>query len=1044
MDDPPYQRLVDAVDDGLSQIDEDGRIVALNESLARATGYERDELVGSHISILLDDPDLARFRREARTDDSNDRSSIDLVLKTATGTPLPCHMEVQPLSENGDADGALVIAHGLDDAGELGASRAAVEERQSLANILDEARVAVIVLDATFKVVWADETVERYLGVDRDAIIGEDKRPLIDDVKTRFEDPDRFERRIEAAYADNSYIDRFEVHIPPDQAQGRKERFLEHWSKPIESGPYEGGRIELYYDITDQKRSQGALKESERAFTSLVDAVEEYAIFRLDRQGRIASWNQGARRIKGYEEDEILGEHVSTFYTDEDRLEGIPERNLKRAEGQGSVEDEGWRVRKDGTRFWANVTITRLEDEHGNHEGFLKVTRDMTDRREREKSLKRERDIVQQILDTSPVGLMVVDPDGSAVQANDRMAEILGLDPHEMTSYTLGEKTVYDEEGDPLQAHQRPAQRAIETGEPASRTNLRVQANPDQERWLTVNAAPVLDENGNVAHAVVAATDITQLKVQAQRLERQRDDLLRELDEMFDRVDDAFYAIDRDWRFTYVNEELANLANGPRSELVGANIWDTFPELADTEFAELDRHAMRTGERVEYELFYEPADAWLEVSVYPSETGQSVYLKDITDRKRTRDRLEQRAIQQATVAELGKLALETDDLDELMHQAAQRVADVLDNAYCKVLDLDPANQELLLRQGVGWKDGYVGHATVASNTNSQAGYTLLSEEPVVVEALDEETRFSGPELLTHHDVVSGISTIIGPPDAPWGILGTHDTEHRSFTQEDVAFVQSVANILADAIEREDYERELESTIQQLEESNKRLEQFAYAASHDLQEPLRMVSSYLRLVENRYEDELDDEADEFIQFAVDGADRMRKMVNGLLQYSRIDTEGEPLQPVHAETIIEDTLADLEVQIQESGATVQVEELPRVWADPDQLRQLFQNLISNALKYSGEEPPRVRISATREGSEVAFAVEDEGIGIEPRERDRIFDVFQRAHPREEGTGTGIGLAICERIIERHGGRIWVESEPGEGTTFRFTLSAAEEAP
>ncbi|UHQ96392.1 ATP-binding protein (plasmid) [Natrinema halophilum] len=241
-------------------------------------------------------------------------------------------------------------------------------------------------------------------------------------------------------------------------------------------------------------------------------------------------------------------------------------------------------------------------------------------------------------------------------------------------------------------------------------------------------------------------------------------------------------------------------------------------------------------------------------------------------------------------------------------------------------------------------------------------------------------------------------------------------------------------VARDITERKTYE-------QKLEESNERLEQFAYAASHDLQEPLRMVSSYLQLIERRYGDALDDDGEEFLEFAVDGAERMREMIDGLLVYSRVETEGEPLGPVDLNKVVADVRDNLEMQITESDADIEVDELPRVLGDENQLRQVFQNLLSNAIEYSKDEPPQVHVSADRNSSMWEVSVQDEGIGIPPDEQDRIFEVFQRLQSQNDHEGSGIGLALVERIIERHGGEIWVDSESGEGSTFSFTLRAED---
>jgi len=226
----------------------------------------------------------------------------------------------------------------------------------------------------------------------------------------------------------------------------------------------------------------------------------------------------------------------------------------------------------------------------------------------------------------------------------------------------------------------------------------------------------------------------------------------------------------------------------------------------------------------------------------------------------------------------------------------------------------------------------------------------------------------------------------------------------------------------------------------LKESNERLEQFAYAASHDLQEPLRMVTSYLQLLETRYGDAFDEDGEEFLEFAIDGADRMREMIDGLLKYSRVEARGNPLEPVELDAVVDDVRADLQIQIDETDAEITTERLPRVEGDGSQLRQVFQNLLDNAITYSGDEPPRVHVATEQRGEKWVISIRDDGIGIDPDDQERIFAVFDRLHSREEYDGTGLGLALCQRIIERHGGDIRVESEPGDGTTFSFTLPAA----
>lgn len=231
---------------------------------------------------------------------------------------------------------------------------------------------------------------------------------------------------------------------------------------------------------------------------------------------------------------------------------------------------------------------------------------------------------------------------------------------------------------------------------------------------------------------------------------------------------------------------------------------------------------------------------------------------------------------------------------------------------------------------------------------------------------------------------------------------------------------------------------MEQKTEELKRSNDELEKFAYVASHDLHEPLRMVASYTQLLAKRYAGRLDSDADEFIGYAVDGANRMQRLIQDLLAYSRVGTQGKELRPTSSEDAFARALANLQSAIEESGALVTHDPLPTVLADDSQVVQLFQNLIGNAVKYHGLDTPQIHIeSAKNDKREWTFAVRDNGIGIPSEHFDRIFVMFQRLHGRDEFGGTGIGLAVCKKIVERHGGRMWVESEQGHGSTFRFTM-------
>lgn len=245
-----------------------------------------------------------------------------------------------------------------------------------------------------------------------------------------------------------------------------------------------------------------------------------------------------------------------------------------------------------------------------------------------------------------------------------------------------------------------------------------------------------------------------------------------------------------------------------------------------------------------------------------------------------------------------------------------------------------------------------------------------------------------------------------------------------------------------------HQEHLEETVRrrtvELERSNRELEQFAYVASHDLQEPLRMVSSFTQLLSQRYSDKLDDEAHTWIDFAVEGAERMHGLINDLLEYSRVTTRGGGFEIIDSRVALAHALANLQISLKETGGIVTHGELPHLYANPVQLVQLFQNLIGNAIKFRGRHTPRIQVAAQPRQDHWVFSVTDNGIGIPERHKEKIFVIFQRLHSRREYKGTGIGLALCKRIVERHGGTIWLESEEGKGSTFFFTIPKHPQDP
>ncbi len=493
----------------------------------------------------------------------------------------------------------------------------------------------------------------------------------------------------------------------------------------------------------ERRRAEAALQGADERFRLLVEGVKDYAIFLLDPKGHVVSWNAGAECIKGYRAEEIIGQHFSRFYTEEEVEEGWPWHELEVARAEGRFEEEGWRVRKDGSRFWAGVAITALRDEAGNLKGFSKISHDLTGRRRAEEKFRG-------LLESAPDAIVIVDAKGKIALVNTQTEKLFGYGREELL-------------GQPVE---------VLVPEP-------------------MRAKHVQQRNGYLAKPVV------------------------------------------------------------RPMGLGLNL-----------------HGVR-------------------------------------------------------------------------------------------------------------KDG--------------------SQFPVEIS--------------------------LSPLESEEGLL--------------------VSGAIRDSSERKRAQERLEAFAKQLRRSNRELEQFASVAAHDLQEPLRKIEAFGDRLKSKCGDQLGEQGKDYLERMQGSATRMRRLINDLLAFSRITTKAQPFQWVDLKQVAQEVVSDLDGSIQQTGGRVEVGDLPAVEADPLQMRQLFQNLLGNGLKFHKPgEPPAVKVGGrvVDERGRVPLCeitVQDNGIGFEEQYRDRIFELFQRLHGRQEYEGTGMGLAICRKIAERHGGTITARSQPEQGATFFVTL-------
>ena len=511
-----------------------------------------------------------------------------------------------------------------------------------------------------------------------------------------------------------------------------------------------------------------------------------------------------------------------------------------------------------------------------------------------------------------------------------------------------------------------------------------------------------------------------------------------------DSIADPFAVLDHELRVIFMNEAAARSSGVERSAIIGKRPWDVFPETRESAFMRAYEECLRDRKPVVVEDYFAPHDRWFESTVASVPQGISVYTRDVTARRKNDD-LTRRLTAYAELLNDVTRALDAEE-GEAIGATLQRICEALVKhlgaAFARVWTLEPAAQAedpgtLILRASAG-RYTHIDRPHRAVPVGSfKIGLIASEAMPHLTNDVLNDPRVGNPAWAKEQGTVSFAGYPLLVDDRVICVMAMFAKEplHADTTKSLAGIADSVAQGLA----RRKAEKALAARVEELARSNAEVEQFAYVASHDLQEPLRMVASYNQLLARRYKGKLDDKADEFIGFTVDGVTRMQRLLNDLLACSRVGNRSREHESVDLGVIVDDATKNLERAIADETVVITRDPLPTVIGDEGQLVQLFQNLLGNAIKFHGTAAPRVHIGARMEEGAWLLWVKDNGIGIDPEYFQRVFVIFQRLHPREAYPGTGIGLAICKKIVERHGGRIWVESAPAEGSTIYFKLPA-----
>lgn len=993
-----YRSLADNVPDVIVRLDRSMQCVFINTHGAKRLGASRHEIIGLPFSAIgFPDSLISQWQEE-------------VAACWADGRPRVLQYHLEQGDGRHDFEGRLIPESGSDHAVEtllliirdITDLKRAEQSLQHLAHrlelILEAAGEGILGVDDKGRISVANRAASEALGWPRDGLLGRPIRSLLK----------KPERPSEALIPGECPI--LEALIDGQPRRVRDDRFphrdgtwlpVDYVVSPIEEEGGISGVVVVFEDISERKRVIDELSiakaRADAAQRRLADAIEAlpdgFALW--DDQDRLVLCNTRFRNLYG-----SLAEGVQPGIRFEELTRQAVTAGLIR-----SVENkplgEDWIAQRmkahlvPEPRFdvcLADGRWVRVQEQRTSDGGIVGIRSDITEQRQQELALRESEERYRQLFVANKAVELLIDPsDGQIVDGNKAALDYYGYSLETLKQMHISDINM-------LTREQVAAEMHCAKEESRNHFFFRHKLSSGEIRDVEVHSGPILVDGRELLYSIIH--DVTERK----RVETE----LRKLSVAIEQSPVSVIITDAEGDIEYVNEKFRQVTGYDTGEVLGQN-----PRLLKSGLTSDDEYrrlweTITGGQEWHGEFLNRCKDGrtiWHASSISPitDAEGHITHFVGVQEDINQQKDLEAKLIQ--VIAEQ----------DAIFDNVSAGIAFLQERHFIRI------NRRMEALFGYREED-LIGHTTETLFPDHDSFLAFGRDAYPLLEKGEGVVR---EHQLRHRDGHLFWCRLAGM------LVDASDPGKGSIWMLDDITAQREAN------------EARQKLLAELERSNSELQQFAYVASHDLQEPLRMISSYLQLLRRRYGDSLDETAQEFVSYAVDGAQRMQRMIVDLLEYARIGTRGTEPVPVQAGEALQAALDDLKLAIQDCGAQVTCGAMPLVWADQSQLTRLFQNLTGNALKYrSPDRSPEVRIESHRRGAFWAFTIADNGIGIDPAHYERIFMIFQRLHTHGSYSGTGIGLAVCKRIVERHGGEIWVDSIPGEGSRFHFTLPAVEE--
>ncbi len=780
-------------------------------------------------------------------------------------------------------------------------------------------------------------------------------------------------------------------------------------------------------DITGQKKAE----EERTRLAAIVDNSDD-AIIGKSLDGIITSWNAGAERLYGYTAAEAIGRHISILVPP-DQIDDIDKILDRFRHGEAVHHHETVRVGKNGNQVQVSLTVSPIRDRDGELTGASTIAHDITGRKLAEETIRRASAYNRSLIEASLDPLVTINPDGTISDVNAATVNVTGFSREELIGTDFSK--YFTEPGRAKAGYEQVFRDGSVTD-----YGLEIRHRNGKVTPVLYNATVFKDEHGSVAGVFAAARDITERK-KAEEAARRAGAYNRSLIEA---SLDPLVTINPDGTISDVNAATVNVTGFSREELIGTDFSKYFTEPGKAKAGY--EQVFRDGSVTDYELRIEHRDGRItpvlyNATVFKDEHGTVAGVfaaaRDITERKKAEEAARRASAYNRSLIEASLDPLVTINPDGTISDVNAATVNVTGFSREELIGTDfskyftepgraKAGYEQVFRDGSVTDYGLEIRRTDGRITPVLYNATVYQ---------DEGGKITG--------VFAAARDITERKRAEDALLRAYRELDDRVKERTIELREANALLEKEIAERKATADELREKSEELARSNLELQQFAYIASHDLQEPLRAISGFTELLEKRYKGQMDERADKYINFIIDGTKQMNQVIFDLLEYSRVQTKAHEFGLIDMNTSLKQALRNLQASIKEKDAVISADPLPKLSADGVQITQLFQNLIGNALKFQKPEAtPKIHVSAREQGDAWIFSVTDNGIGIDPQYTERIFKIFQRLHAKGEYEGTGIGLAICRRIVERHRGEITVRSEPGVGSTFSFTLPSRYE--